>query len=405
MLWNSIGSLVYLGCQWAITVVVVRLSSGYSEAGVLSLAMSIGNIFTPFAIYKMRTFQVSDVTGEYSAGQYMAFRLITVAFAFVGCMAYTVVTCQPNAYLSITLYLIYKAVDIVIDVMHGLDQQHLRMDYIGVSQIIRGVLSLSSFSLTLYFTQSLDWAIAAMIVATIPVGVLYDYRVARRFESLKPSISLGSARKLLVLCLPAVAAAVFCSAVLTIPRQYLSVAFGTDALGIYSSVAAPVVIIQMGVTYLYNPLLGYFSKYYSEGDYSAFKNMFLKVLGGIVLITLICMVGFEVAGAWALELLYGESIIPYTYLLQPMAICTVVTGFLWFMSDLLISMRSFRGNFIGNLISILSAVPLSFLLVSLFDMNGVSFTGIAAYGLGALVLLVFMTRSLREIRRRGNGGV
>ena len=37
MLWNSIGSMTYLACQWLITIVVVRLSSGYEDAGLLSL--------------------------------------------------------------------------------------------------------------------------------------------------------------------------------------------------------------------------------------------------------------------------------------------------------------------------------------------------------------------------------
>ena len=35
MLWNSFGSITYLACQWLITILVVRLSSGYEAAGTL----------------------------------------------------------------------------------------------------------------------------------------------------------------------------------------------------------------------------------------------------------------------------------------------------------------------------------------------------------------------------------
>ena len=45
MLWNSIGSMTYLGCQWLVTIFVVRLSSGYDAAGLLSLAMAVVGIF------------------------------------------------------------------------------------------------------------------------------------------------------------------------------------------------------------------------------------------------------------------------------------------------------------------------------------------------------------------------
>ena len=44
MLWNSAGSLTYLALQWAITIVIVRLSSGYDAAGVLALAMTVFNV-------------------------------------------------------------------------------------------------------------------------------------------------------------------------------------------------------------------------------------------------------------------------------------------------------------------------------------------------------------------------
>jgi len=61
MLWNSAGSLTYLACQWLVTVLVVRLTSGYDAAGLLSLAMSVTGIFGTFATYKMNTYQISDV--------------------------------------------------------------------------------------------------------------------------------------------------------------------------------------------------------------------------------------------------------------------------------------------------------------------------------------------------------
>ena len=62
--WNSIGSIFYLGCQWLMTVVVVWIA-GLETAGILSLAMSVSNIWYSFAVYGMRNFQVSDTVGKY----------------------------------------------------------------------------------------------------------------------------------------------------------------------------------------------------------------------------------------------------------------------------------------------------------------------------------------------------
>ena len=45
LIWNTIGSFTYLICQWLLTLIVVRASTGFENAGNLALAISITNIF------------------------------------------------------------------------------------------------------------------------------------------------------------------------------------------------------------------------------------------------------------------------------------------------------------------------------------------------------------------------
>ena len=385
MLWNSSGSIVALACNWFTTIIVVRLSSSYEAAGLLALAMTIGNIFTPFATYKMRTYQISDVNGEFSAGQYMAFRGLTTFAAFAGCLIYALFTCQANAYLPVALYLLYKTIDQITDVMHGVDQNNGRMDYIGISLASRGVLGLASFSVCLALSGCLEVAIVAMIASNVPITVLYDYRKARQFADLKPYLKKSQAKLLLKRCFTAVLSAVFCSAVLTVPRQYLSFTLGDEALGIYASIAAPVTLVQMGATYIYMPLLGDFSERYKKSA-PAFFSLLGKTTLGICAIAVISLLGFGLLGEWILALLFGDSIRPYVYLLQPAIICTIVTAYLWFLSDLLVATRNFKENFVGNLVSIIVSLLVTIPCVDIWGMNGVSFTGIAGYGAGVLVL-------------------
>ncbi|MDY3980554.1 MAG: polysaccharide biosynthesis protein, partial [Paraeggerthella sp.] len=248
MLWNSGGSITYLACQWLITILVVRLSDGYEAAGTLSLAMSVYNIFSPLAIYRMYTYQVSDVKRENSVGEYLAFRAITSSAALLGCLVYAALTCPTSSLLAVVLYAVYKVAGLLIDVLHGLDQVNRRMDYIGKSLIIQGLFTLAAFCSVFVATSSLELALVSMTVVTVLVGVLYDYPRSSRFESMKVGISREKALHLLRYCFPIVIAAVACAAVPSIPRQFLSFSQGEAALGIYASVAAPVAIIQMGAS-------------------------------------------------------------------------------------------------------------------------------------------------------------
>lgn len=398
MLWNSLGSIFYLGCQWLLSIVVVRFSSDYSSAGVLALAMAIGNIFTPLAGYRMRTMQVSDIKREFCAGQYMAFRIVTVLIALTVCLLYSLLTCQLDTIFAIALFLLYKVVEQAIDVMHGLDQQRMRLDIAGKSMIVRGSLTLVSFAVVFWFSGSLELSFLAMIASTLPVGVFYDLRMSSQFEPLVPQIDFKTVWHLLLMCLPAVLAAVLSSATLTVPRQYLSYAFDSSLLGIYSSVASPVAIVQMGATYLYNPLLGRFSSEYVSGSIGGFKQLLVRVSLWIMAMAAISSVLLFLFGRAVLVLLFGESIAPYSYLIQPTLICSIVTAYSWFLGDILIVVRDFRGNLYGNIISFLASISLTMVLVGQFDMNGVNYVGIVSLGLGSLFLLVRLLNILSRNR-------
>lgn len=400
MLWNSFGSITYLACQWLITIFVVRLSDGYAAAGTLSLAMSVYNIFSPLAIYRMYTYQVSDTKHENTTGEYLAFRLITTGIALAGCVLYALATCPAEALPAIALYACYKIVTLLIDVMHGLDQLNRRMDYIGKSLILQGISSLAIFCAVFALSNNLELALAGMIASAVAIGIFYDLPRSSRFEKIRVGISRKKAFHLLGYCLPIVIAAIACAAAPAIPRQYLALIEGEAALGIYASVAAPVAIIQMGASYIYNPLLSTLSEAYQAHETRRLRNLLAKVLLGIAALGLICAVGFELLGAWLLTLIFGESIAPYTYLLLPVIACALVSAYVWFLNDLLVAFRQFKGSFIGNMVAAAVSIPATFFFVVNWDMNGVSFTGIASYGIGAVVMAFFIVAALRKNRRQ-----
>ena len=112
--------------------------------------------------------------------------------------------------------------------------------------------------------------------------------------------------------------------------------------------------------------------------------------------TVVCAVILEFIGGWALQLLFGEGIAPYVYLLQPIILSTAATAFLWFFGDLLITLRRFWANFAGNITAFLAVIPLTFVCVGVWDMNGVSFAGAGACMLGVLTLLGFLVDTVRR---------
>lgn len=397
MLWNSAGSITYLACQWLVTVLIVRLSNGYDAAGLLSLAMSVTGTFGTFANYKMGTYQISDIKHENTTSEYLGFRLITLGGSFIACIIYSLVTCPLSSLLTIVLYFLFKAVGLVIDILHGLDQLNRRMDFIGKSFMLQGFATLAAFVGIFWPTQSLDAAIIAMGIATLAVLFFYDLPHSRTFESFGIGITSKKALYLLRRSFSAVLASLACSAIFTVPKQLLLVMLGDAALGIYSSVAAPALVVQMGATYLYAPLLDVFSRHYAEGNKGEFLHLLWRTVGGVVLIGVLCFIAAGLIGEWGLCLLFGESIRPYAYLLQPVVVASIATAFLWFFGDLLVSLRSFRGYFVGNIVALVAVLPLGIACINLWGMNGVSFAGTAACAIGSLIMGAYLRGKLREL--------
>ena len=59
LIWNMGGMCFYYLCRWLINISVVRMSVNYIDAGRLSLAISITNIWNVFALFSVRNIQVS----------------------------------------------------------------------------------------------------------------------------------------------------------------------------------------------------------------------------------------------------------------------------------------------------------------------------------------------------------
>ena len=396
MLWNSAGSITYLACQWLVTVLIVRLSDGYNAAGLLSLASSVTGTFGTFANYKMGVYQISDIKHENTTSEYLGFRLITLGGSFIACIIYSLITCPLSSILTITLYFIFKAVGLVIDIMHGLDQVNRRMDFIGKSFILQGVSTLAAFTVVFGLTQSLDLAIMAMTAAAFGVLFLFDLPHSRTFESYGVHITAKKTFDLLKRSFSAVLASLACSAIYTAPKQLLLVMVSDAALGIYSSAAAPALVVQMGATYLYAPLLDVFARHHYERNKQEMLRLLKRTALGVIAIGIVCYIGAGLLGEWALCLLFGESIRPYAYLLQPVVVTSVATAFLWFFGDLLVALRSFRGYFLGNAIALASVVPLGVFCIQQWGMNGVSFAATAASFIGAATMALFLATIINE---------
>ncbi|WP_143758322.1 hypothetical protein [Collinsella sp. An307] len=390
LLWNACGSLVFLGCQWLVTVFVARLSSGYSAAGSLAVAMAVSNIFVPIALYKIRSFQVSDIQNEYSSSDYVAFRLFTISVGLLVSTVYAAFTCSPSDLIITVAYMLFRVSEVFTDVLHGIDQKNERMDYCGKSMLSRGILFLVAFIVSMELTDNLLFSIVCMCISNYPF-ILIDMRWASRFDDIRPKWRTRQMVSLAKMCLPAVAGMVCCSATTSIVRQYYGLIAGNELLGVYASVCAPAVIVQAGASYVYAPLLSSFADSYHFGRRNHFYSLLLRSLAAIGILTIGSLAFAEFFGALFLEVVFGNAMAAYSDVLLVAFFATAATACIALFSDLTIVVRDMKGNLVGNNLSLLASIVIMVPLVASFDMNGVSLTICVAYSVGCVYMAYSMS--------------
>ena len=198
MMFNSVGSLFYLVCQWLLTVLVVPLGS-FEKAGYLTLAISLTNFFFTVAYFGLRNFQVSDSAGKYSPSLYISTRILTCMAAFGLCVAFTLCNRQYSGeqMACIIFYMVFRVAEALVDVLAGEEQKAYRFDYVGLSFILRGVVMLGSFTLTLYLTRQLPLTLLIMGLATLAVALVYDWPRVRKLTGFRVHLSCRESLPLL----------------------------------------------------------------------------------------------------------------------------------------------------------------------------------------------------------------
>lgn len=370
MIWNMAGSAIGLACQWAISILVVRLAPDLTTAGLYSLAMSVYGIFSPIAHFGMYTYLITDVEDRNSIGEYITLASVTSFLAFSITMGYSIITCRSNSWPIIACYSVYKGLAVMIDILHAADQKAHRMDYVGISLGLQGVLCLLAFSAILSFTSNLSLAIMGMAVCTLLIGLLYDLPKTKSLFHVKVGISKKKALCILSACSLIVISSIASGAFASVPRQMLSQELGDAALGIYASAATPVAIIQVGSTYIYNPLIGYFAESYHSKNKSSFIRLSLMTVFGIIAIGLISLVCAHLFAEPVLFLLYGKEVASHSELMTPLILSSILLGTSGFANSLLVAVRSMRVMLLANIASLGAVVLLSKPMIMAFGMNG-----------------------------------
>jgi O-antigen/teichoic acid export membrane protein len=195
-----------------------------------------------------------------------------------------------------------KAIESVSDVFYGLLQQRERMDRIAKSMMIKGILSLASLGMIVYWTGSVFWGVTGLILAWGLILIGYDLRSGlfilslspqpdsrgrdedARAAALRPRFKVSTLARLAWLALPLGVVTMLVSLRTNIPRYLVERFMGEYELGIYAAVAYVIVAGNTVVHALGGSASPRLAQYYAAGNGRGFRILLLRLVGiGVVL--------------------------------------------------------------------------------------------------------------------------
>ena len=396
MIFSTVGSTVYFACQWLLIIIIVWLSD-YSNVGILSLATSVTASPAIIALYSMRNYQVSDVDGKYNNDIYFVSRIISCIMSMIVCIIMILIG-DYSLYKSlvIAVYMIFKIIEAFADYYYALEQKFDRMDYSGISMIVRGVGTLAVFIASFLVLNDLLLSLIIMTCFSLLVILVYDVRITRKhYGRNKFSGEWVKVRELMVECFPLALVAYLNNFAVMIPRLFLEKYYGEEVMGYFSSVASPTSVIQLLATSLFAPLIITLTLHYNQKNKKAFLSIIKKFFLASIILSIIGVIAAQILGEWILVLLFKPEIKPYVYLLVPVIIMTVFMALNSCLFSICTLMRVMKEQYIRGAIGVISSIVASIFLVKKYGCMGVVYASLVAILLQMILQMGVIFKKLK----------
>jgi len=326
--------------------------------------MSIATPLTVLATLNLRTFQVANMDERFSDGDFIFARIITSLAALVICaIAAAGSGYSPYAWSCVLLFMIFRLSEALVDVPHGIDQRAWRLDIVGKSFLMRGILMLALFTAGELLFQSLSASILLMCLGVYGVIACYDIPCCKSCTRLNLVRNEGSFVSLVKIGIPLGAFSFLLTLLSSIPRLLLERWHGEDILGVFGSITTVTLLVPQLASFIFNPLIPVFAERWKSNDKRGFRRLLAFSAAAVAAIGALTLLAAHFLGEWGLSLILGDSIRPYSYLLCPVLGTAILTAYIWLLGTVLTVLGDYSALAWLSLGSVAACLAASILLI------------------------------------------
>ena len=308
---NTSGNFIYFVAVWSLTVITTN-ALGYEDTGILTLAMTVGNVIAMIQMYGVRSYQASDMSFRYSPGDYLKARALTVVISWViGIVICITLGYSDKIMAAVMGFGLVKTSESFSDVLFGNDQRMGHLEYAGYSMIARGFFLAILFFLGVSFSNDLNAGLFIAGVGLFILSIAVDLPLHQKIINSHHAFSNKGISGILKDCFPLLIAVLIPVCINMIPRVALEWYYGVETLGYYGNVSTPGLLLTTVVPTVLTAIMPLYGEAVLKHDYRRIQKIWIESVVGVVGLTGICGIGTLLIGRSLLAFVYTDAILPY----------------------------------------------------------------------------------------------
>ncbi len=375
--WMLAGRIVYATCMWLLVVAIARLGST-EMLGEYSFAIALTSPIIMFCRFNLRVFMVTDASGQFADGDYLATRISTSVLAVAITAGVLLATGSSwDVATLVMLVAVYKSVESVSDYYHSVFQRQNRIPPFSVSLILHGIGVCFAFVISLIYFKSVIAGAGLAVAVWLALLLFYDRPRANAGPTGPMIWSVGNVRKVIAACFLLGVVMALVSLRASIPVYFVMSELGPVQLGLYSAAAYFVVAGHLVVTSVLEVTAPRLAQARKDGDSDTLIGLSMKILAVLLSCGVVAIVASHFLGEMILTLVYGAQYAPMAGLLTLLAISVTVGFAAQLIGSLLTVARLFTWQVAANVVCLVAVSIACWMLVGDYGPMGAGLAIIA----------------------------
>lgn len=392
----SLGSLCSAAASMVILLIVTRVL-GQEMSGVFSLSWSAAQLMLTIGWFSTRQYQVSDINEKIGFYEYCiaksvsALMMIAVGLVYVNIYGFDEMSKKTTFLLCIL-----STTEVFADLFSGFLQQNNRLFLGGISYIVRNIVYITVFTVTLLTWRKLEISILCAVAVVVVWFTVFDVQLIKLIPKKNRSCKIKNVMKLYVDCFPLFIGSFVTSFIMNIPKNAINRYMDYNSQASYNILFMPTSVINMFNMFICVPYYVRLAELWSNNKKTEFLKMVYKICMLLAGITFVVFLGAALLGIPVLSWVYNVDLSNYKV---AFLILILGGGFYGFISLLTYIITVFRKQQIIIYIYVICAIAAQCLvgvLVEKFGVVGAATTYTVTLGVVCGSLVIYIKHCLRQ---------